>query len=839
MSWLYGFVTEADFPGFGFPSRICSQCANIPWKFLDCPDGFEQNSLSHGGGDPKFAEINSGGGMSNHPYGFPVNGLAGIKMQVTAGSNGCGVCRLIWNILKRQLGHEPPTMWEDPRTGEQRHRICYLKMEKYGYFFADRRGERKQMIRRATIHVETPCQGLGDNTGTSVYDVHFAIQPKDQRMPTLTEICNDGGSELRSFLRGFTGRERPAMVDVRCLTWWKRKCDEDHECTKKQLAVEFDQTHFRVIDVQRECLVPAPCIRNLSYVALSYVWGCVTKLLLSKDNIMDLMEPGSITADRLPKTIADAMELCDRMGQRYLWCDQICIQQDNDLDMMEQVSRMHLIYSQATFTIIASGLNADSGLPGLNSERPKQLETTVFIRTRPLSEGDSDEEEIAGENAADAFKPLTLLGTLSSQKDNFDHYLANEPWYGRGWTMQERVLSGRNLIFSNEQVYWECKEGSYCEESWFDFWQPRFIRQSREPSLLPPEDVKQSGMSRRLEMERRQEAGSNEIDEPIDPIVAMQSKIWSTKVSYGEFFGHYKHLVMRYSQRTFTKESDVFFGFMGITAGLTERTSERFIWGIPLSGFESFLLWFGYSGPMRPVKADVPIAYAETNNGVDKEDASDKVAFKKMEIPSWSWMAWRGPVQSLMFAPHPQIHCYTWTPAAMTLLNTSVNIHCPRNGDVDTLRMRPWRPNSRTEVTLDDIATHYSDFKMPADRTVDSVLFFWASSARFRMKWSGDPFTHGIPGIEDTITGESAGVAMQCNLEWWRDRQFEGAEYEFVLIATMENADELETNKGEDVSVQVMQIEWKDGLARRLNVGGMKETEWMRAKPEWKLIALA
>jgi hypothetical protein len=152
--------------------------------------------------------------------------------------------------------------------------------------------------------------------------------------------------------------------------------------------------------------------------------------------------------------------------------------------------------------------------------------------------------------------------------------------------------------------------------------------------------------------------------------------------------------------------------------------------------------------------------------------------------------------------------------------------------------MRPWRPNARTEVTLADISTHYPNIKLPSDRTPESVLFFWASSARFRLRWEGNPFTHGFPCLNDAKTGESAGIMMQCNLEWWRDSKFDGTEYEFLLIATMEDAKELEENEGKDVKVQVMQIEWKDGIARRLNVGGMKECEWMRAKPEWKLVAL-
>ena len=38
-------------------------------------------------------------------------------------------------------------------------------------------------------------------------------------------------------------------------------------------------------------------------------------------------------------------------------------------------------------------------------------------------------------------------------------------WAGLGWTMQERTMSRRNVVFTGEQVYWRRREAIYCEES--------------------------------------------------------------------------------------------------------------------------------------------------------------------------------------------------------------------------------------------------------------------------------------------------------------------------------------------------------------------------------------
>ena len=77
---------------------------------------------------------------------------------------------------------------------------------------------------------------------------------------------------------------------------------------------------------------------------------------------------------------------------------------------------------------------------------------------------------------------------------------------------------------------------------------------------------------------------------------------------------------------------------------------------------------------------------------------------------------------------------------------------------------------------------------------------------------------------------------MQPNTDWWMKRGFEGKVYEFLLLSTMRGGDEPGEDDGGE-RVQVMQIEWKDGLAYRLNIGSMKESEWMRAEPVWKLVA--
>jgi hypothetical protein len=89
---------------------------------------------------------------------------------------------------------------------------------------------------------------------------------------------------------------------------------------------------FRVIDVQRRRLVQMP-LGFPRFVALSYVWGHhpdPAKLFATKANIEALRRDGGLPESDMPATVEDAMEVCRRLGEPYLWVDRLCITQDDD-----------------------------------------------------------------------------------------------------------------------------------------------------------------------------------------------------------------------------------------------------------------------------------------------------------------------------------------------------------------------------------------------------------------------------------------------------------------------------------------------------------------------------
>ncbi len=74
------------------------------------------------------------------------------------------------------------------------------------------------------------------------------------------------------------------------------------------------------------------------------------------------------------------------LGEQYLWVDRLCIVQDNELSIAEQIIQMNLVYARALFIIVAtSGSSALSGLPRLTKgprdivQRMVKVDNRVFL----------------------------------------------------------------------------------------------------------------------------------------------------------------------------------------------------------------------------------------------------------------------------------------------------------------------------------------------------------------------------------------------------------------------------------------------------------------------------
>jgi hypothetical protein len=248
------------------------------------------------------------------------------------------------------------------------------------------------------------------------------------------------------------GRMIQPQIDVEndCRQWLEH-CFKHHgkHCNEPSWWNGLRQphgSHFRLIDVNEMRIVQKD-VANLSqndrpkYAALSYVWGtagskCLNLKIQNLDSLSTQLEGQS---PPMAKTIQDAILVTKRMGLPYLWVDSLCIiQYDKDKDDAQarasQIEQMDLIFGHAVLTIVAAdGLDAEAGLPGIS---------TVAVRDQIASEVQPN---------------VNVLLAVPYSK-------SNGKWDTRAWTLQEKLLSKRMLIFNGGYVSFHCRHGVLRED---------------------------------------------------------------------------------------------------------------------------------------------------------------------------------------------------------------------------------------------------------------------------------------------------------------------------------------------------------------------------------------
>jgi hypothetical protein len=261
------------------------------------------------------------------------------------------------------------------------------------------------------------------------------------------QLLGNGSTTIALLSAGFyRGRLiHPEWMDLGAVRKWKTTCQRMHgaKCSAPLAASGLSSIKPTwVVDVWRQCLV-RPTAGD-DYVALSYVWGSSQFYTALRKHIDELQNPFSLsegkTSTPIPNTIRHAMRLTERLGERYLWVDALCIVQDDESMKHADISNMSAIFANASLTIIAAqGENAESGLLGLPGiSGPRSTQQTWF----PWS------------NVAH------VLRQDSPSLINFD-----TTWGKRAWTFQEELFSRKRLIFHENRVRWECPHATWNEES--------------------------------------------------------------------------------------------------------------------------------------------------------------------------------------------------------------------------------------------------------------------------------------------------------------------------------------------------------------------------------------
>ncbi|KAL3593320.1 hypothetical protein FPOAC2_07616 [Fusarium poae] len=353
----------------------------------------------------------------------------------------------------------------------------------------------------------------------------------------------------------------PQMIDFDTIRGWLSCCLSNHEqpCS---LTSYPKVDGLRLIDVRTGKLEPAQS--STRYVALSYVWGKPKKDVgpsppPSKCETKASQEDSNVLPHDIPETVEDAMIVTAALGFRFLWVDRYCVPQAeiNAEDRHCQIKQMDKIYSGADLTIIAAaGEGPQYGLPGVKKTPRKRQRHGCFGKH-------------------------TLVSTMTSP----GLLIQGTSWYSRAWTYQEAIFSRRRLLFTDEQVFFECQKMS-CRET-VDYMWPL-----NEYAIF-------------------QEAYITAIQGGIDPVL--------------------NHII-KYTRRQLTYDSDALNAILGVLRLYSAMKNPVFhFWGVPMSP----RYFHGQNDPSGGSYCALQITFLRSLCWIPIGTGHRRSGF-----PTWSWAGW-------------------------------------------------------------------------------------------------------------------------------------------------------------------------------------------------------
>lgn len=276
----------------------------------------------------------------------------------------------------------------------------------------------------------------------------FRIYPKDDKKNTSHYLYMEHNAPNKGFTvpTSLMARHTKSQICLDQASKWLQHCLGSHErCGKARLTHTYATFPARLLLLEKGYvrLVQKGDIDDIGsahYVTLSHRWQASITPKLLRDNISTMQR--GINQEALPRTFQDAIFLVRELGIKYLWIDALCIIQDDVADVHREIALMGKIYQGALLNI--------GGL--LNQGTTKETEVGLFTTRDPR------QHTPFAVNIRWFGKDLQLRVYGSAAFEE----IAKAPLMGRGWVLQERLLSPRSFYFG-EQIHWECTESSACE----------------------------------------------------------------------------------------------------------------------------------------------------------------------------------------------------------------------------------------------------------------------------------------------------------------------------------------------------------------------------------------
>ncbi|KAK7959201.1 heterokaryon incompatibility protein-domain-containing protein [Apiospora aurea] len=397
---------------------------------------------------------------------------------------------------------------------------------------------------------------------------------------------------------------RPASA----LAWFQECCESHEKCRRVTEAV----SELRLIDCRTLNIVQPDTVHQ--YIALSYVWSSDSNVPIRSASTHQQRATssyhtgpkfvGTSLPEPLPRVINDAINVVIALGFNYLWVDKYCIQGNDKHLIHRQINQMDRVYRNAALTLIAAaGKDEDYGLPGVS--------TAVRLKHWRTCSSASEHCRINSEPSLPTDRLREIKGgmvEISSTVSDLQRVILNSWWATRAWTLQEALLSRRRLIFTDEQMYFECDNMCRYE-------------------TIPNHDVELATAQpiyRALDL---------------DPRVTVDREYLTLL-----------HAIESYSRRNLRFDDDAINAFAGILRYYHEAdNSIENIVGIPFVSLEASEVlgwdpryWPRQVAELRRTSFPYALGWEHVHDCWEGEEVRPR---RRPLFPSWSWAGWDGAIR--------------------------------------------------------------------------------------------------------------------------------------------------------------------------------------------------
>ncbi|KAK4445539.1 heterokaryon incompatibility protein-domain-containing protein [Podospora aff. communis PSN243] len=559
-----------------------------------------------------------------------------------------------------------------------------------------------------------------------------------------------------------------AEFDVGRLKNWIAACSQWHSHHRCGVGAGSFHDCFPGLNILRFVDVKLLAVAELQsvpkYIALSYVWGETSSVRLTTTSRASFMVPGYI--EKAWDSIPRTIKDAIELT-RSLGMRYLWVDalclMQNDPDDVSRGVDIMDEIYERSWLTIIAASGHDADAGLPGIAEGSRCSTTAIPVTKDLSVG--------------LHVPL-------------DQLLKRSVYESRAWTFQEQLLARRAVYFTGGCVFYRCREDVYseqCEDHLPRGGEQIYIHNLGDftASLLPV---------------------AAPLDEPLRD---------------------FANLLIYYSLRGLSFQSDVLRALAGITRRVSQKAKCQFLQGIPTAAFDVFILF---------------------------ECNAKGILRRRHGFPSYSWVGWKGGLAvrdgaQVFYNLNRWLEEYTWIIWYVT-------------SPSGTLK-RVWDPEANKQFPLGDMSypgyRKRNPFQAPLDVSIDStrtfptqrvdgdtihiagypLLQFWTVSARFRMQLEATSAATGEARIL-TTHGTFAGYIMLDGLEE-TDMFSSQVSFEFILLSRTMQRNPWRKTQDPEAGYYVMLLEWKGPIAERRGLGVLDISELANCLPpgpQWKEIVL-